>query len=131
MYLIGIDGGSQSTKVVVYDLDGRAVCEGRQPLRPMRMPAPGVVEHPDDDLWDSLAGASRQAMQRFPGDPAEILAVGLCTIRFCRAMLRADGSLAACDAGKGGAVAGGAAVPGDPQRRGRGAVAGRGIVADE
>lgn len=94
-YLVGIDGGSQSTKVVVHDLAGRLVCEGRQPLRPMHMPAPGVVEHPDDDLWDSLAVAARQAMERFPGDPADILGVGLCTIRFCRALLRADGSLAA------------------------------------
>jgi sugar (pentulose or hexulose) kinase len=93
-YLIGIDGGSQSTKVVIYDGDGTVVCEGRQPLRPMRLAAPGVVEHPDDDLWDSLAGACRAALARFPADPAEIAGVGLCTIRFCRALLRADGSLA-------------------------------------
>ena len=32
-------------------------------------------------------------MAMFPGDPADIVGVGLCTIRFCRAMLRADGSL--------------------------------------
>ena len=33
-------------------------------------------------------------MAAFPGDPADIAAVGLCTIRFCRALLTADGSLA-------------------------------------
>ena len=33
-------------------------------------------------------------MAQFPGDPADIAAVGLCTIRFCRALLAADGSLA-------------------------------------
>ena len=33
-------------------------------------------------------------MAAFPGDPADIAGVGLCTIRFCRALLRADGSLA-------------------------------------
>ncbi|MBI4940747.1 MAG: sugar kinase [Actinobacteria bacterium] len=93
-YLVGIDGGSQSTKVVVYDETGLPVCEGRVPLRPNATPAPGVVEHPDDDLWDSLVGACRQAMAAFPGDPRDIAAVGLCTIRFCRAMLHADGSLA-------------------------------------
>ena len=68
-YLVGIDGGSQSTKVVVYDETGAPVCEGRVPLRPTATPAPGVVEHPDDDLWDSLVGACRQAMAAFPGDP--------------------------------------------------------------
>jgi sugar (pentulose or hexulose) kinase len=32
-------------------------------------------------------------MAQFSGNPADIAAVGLCTIRFCRALLAADGSL--------------------------------------
>jgi sugar (pentulose or hexulose) kinase len=93
-YVIGVDGGSQSTKVVIFDLDGNAVAEGRQALRPSSRPQPGIVEHPDDDLWDSLAAASRQALANFRGDPRDIVGVGLCTIRCCKAFLRADGSLA-------------------------------------
>ncbi len=92
-YLIGIDGGTQSTKVVIVDGAGTVVAEGREPLRPMSRPEHGVVFHPDDDLWSSLAAASRQALQRFGGDPGEIAAVGLCTIRCCKAFLKADGSL--------------------------------------
>jgi sugar (pentulose or hexulose) kinase len=93
-YIIGVDGGSQSSKVVVFDLQGNVVCEGHQVLRPMSRPRNGIVEHPDDDLWDSITAASRQAMAKFPGDPRDILGVGLCTIRCERAFLRADGSLA-------------------------------------
>jgi len=93
-YLVGIDNGSQSSKVTVFDERGGVVAEGRVPLRPNHSPAPGVVEHPDDDLWDSIAAACRIAMEAFPGDPSEIVGVGLCTIRFCRAVLCADGSLA-------------------------------------
>lgn len=93
-YLIGIDNGSQSTKVVIFDEQGRVVSRGQQALRPNDTPRPGVVEHPGDDLWDSVCSASRQAIESFDGDPADILGVGLCTIRFCRAMLRADGHLA-------------------------------------
>jgi sugar (pentulose or hexulose) kinase len=78
---------------VIYDLEGNAVAEGRQALRAASRPAPGIVEHPDDDLWSSIAAASRQALARFAGDPAEILGVGLCTIRCCKAFLRDDGSL--------------------------------------
>jgi sugar (pentulose or hexulose) kinase len=55
---------------------------------------PGHAVHPGDDIWDSIQEACREAMARFPGDPAGIAAVGLCTIRFCRALLTADGSLA-------------------------------------
>ncbi len=93
-YIIAIDNGSQSTKVSIIDSDGEVVCEARQALRPSNTPRPGVVEHPDDDIWDSIGAASRAAMAQFDGDPADIAGVGLCTIRFCRAMLRADGSLA-------------------------------------
>lgn len=39
-YFIGIDNGSQSSKVTVFDEHGRAVCEGRQSLRPYATPAP-------------------------------------------------------------------------------------------
>jgi sugar (pentulose or hexulose) kinase len=92
-YIVGIDNGSQSTKVVIYDLAGNAVAEGRQVLRAASRPRPGIVEHPDDDLWDSIVQASRAALARFSGDPGEIIGVGLCTIRCCKAYLRADGSL--------------------------------------
>jgi sugar (pentulose or hexulose) kinase len=93
--IVGIDGGTQSTKVLVVALDGTVVAEATQPLRPVDRPRPGIVEHPGDDLWDSIAAASRAALARFPGDPSDIVGVGLCTIRCCKAFLRADGSLAA------------------------------------
>jgi sugar (pentulose or hexulose) kinase len=94
-YIIGVDGGSQSSKVVIFDLEGTVVCQGRQALRPMNHPRYGLVEHPDDDLWDSITAARRQALAKFTGDPRDIVAVGLCTIRCERAFLKADGSLAA------------------------------------
>jgi len=93
-YLIGVDNGTQSSKVVIFDLDGHIICQGRKELKPILMPRPGVAEHPGDDLWDSIIAASREAMQNFPGDLKDILGVGLCTIRCCRACLQADGSLA-------------------------------------
>ncbi len=92
-YLIGVDCGTQSAKVVVYDVAGNAIARGQQVLRPMERPRHGVVIHPDDDLWTSIAAASREAMAGFTGDPAEIVAVGICPIRCNKAFLRADGSL--------------------------------------
>lgn len=93
-YLIGIDNGSQSTKVSIFDESGAIVCQGRQALRANDTPRPGVVEHPDDDVWDSIGVASREALAAFPGDLSELVGVGLCTIRFCRALVKADGTLA-------------------------------------
>ena len=93
-YLIGVDCGTQSAKVVVYDAAGNAVARGQHTLRPMSRPRHGVAFHPDDDLWVAIADASRQAMKAFAGDVREIVGVGLCPIRCCKAFLKADGSLA-------------------------------------
>lgn len=92
-YLVGIDCGTQSAKVVVYDSAGRAVARGTQALRPMERPAHGVAVHPDDDLWDAIGAASRSAVAAFRGDPSEIVGIGLCSIRCCKAFLDADGRL--------------------------------------
>ena len=93
-YILAIDGGTQSFKLVIFDLKGNAICQGQHVLRPTQAPKTGWVEHPDDDLWDALVGASRQLFSRFTGNKEDIIAVGLCTIRSCRAYLKADGSLA-------------------------------------
>ena len=93
--LLGIDVGTQSAKVVVHDAAGAVLAEGRAPLRPPLTPAPGVVEHPGDDLWDALAAACREATAALGDAATSVSAVGLCGVRCCRALLRADGSLAA------------------------------------
>lgn len=93
-YLLGIDEGSQSAKITIFDLKGNIVCEGKAPLRPYNLPKPGYVEHPDDDWWDAICKASKNCMEKFEGNPADILGIGLCTIRCCRAYLKEDGTLA-------------------------------------
>ena len=93
-YILAVDGGTQSTKIVIFDFEGNIVCEGKKTLRPPIAPKIGDVLHPDDDLWDSMKVATRLALEKFPGDVNEIAGIGLCTIRACRALLKKDGSLA-------------------------------------
>ena len=92
--LLAIDNGSQSSKVTIFDARGQALASASRRLKPYDISVPGRAVHPGDDIWDSIQQACRDAMAQFPGDPADIVAVGLCTIRFCRALLTADGSLA-------------------------------------
>ncbi|MFT6407307.1 MAG: sugar (pentulose or hexulose) kinase [Arenicella sp.] len=92
-YVIGIDGGTQSSKVSIFDLNGVLVCCGVQKLRQIERLSSGAVIHPDDDVWDSIASACTQAMENFPYDPRDILGLGLCTIRCCRVLLNQDGEL--------------------------------------
>lgn len=93
-YIIGVDSGSQSTKVYIYDQDGNVVCGASEPLKPMISRQPGYVEHPDDDLWDSLKIVLNKLMKEFKGDPKDIVGLGICSIRCCRVFMKEDGSLA-------------------------------------
>jgi xylulokinase len=91
--LLAIDNGSQSTKVTIFDPRGHPLAQARRRLKPYDTSVPGHAVHPGDDIWDSIREACRDVMAQFSGRQADIAAVGLCTIRFCRALLAADGSL--------------------------------------
>jgi sugar (pentulose or hexulose) kinase len=93
-YVMGIDNGSQSTKVAIFDLEGNEVAFGSYQLKETLSPNPGVVIHPDDDLWDSVYGGIKNCLANFSGNPKEIIGIGLCTIRCCRVLLKEDGHLA-------------------------------------
>jgi sugar (pentulose or hexulose) kinase len=91
---MGIDNGSQSTKVAIYDLEGTEVAFGSFELKETLSPKQGVVIHPDDDLWDSVYGAMKNCLANFTGNPKDIAGIGLCTIRCCRVLLKENGHLA-------------------------------------
>lgn len=94
-YLIGIDSGSQSTKVYIFNQHGDVVCSESEPIKPMIYRKPGYVEHPDDDLWDCLKTVLKKLMKAFQGNAKDIVGLGLCSIRCCRVFVKEDGTLAA------------------------------------
>ncbi|MGA1760005.1 MAG: FGGY family carbohydrate kinase, partial [Paracoccaceae bacterium] len=94
-FILSIDGGTQSTKVAIFDLSGHEICAHSVKLRPLDLSPDGRAEHPDDDLWDSLVAACQATLAKFSGDPKAIIGIGLGSIRCCRALLRDDGTLAA------------------------------------
>jgi xylulokinase len=92
-YVVAIDNGSQSTKVLVVDEHGVVHASAQRGLRPYDTSVPGRVVHPADDVWESIVASCAEALDAFQGDRSRIVGVGLCTIRFCRALLDADGLL--------------------------------------
>ncbi|MEK4306754.1 FGGY-family carbohydrate kinase [Oceanobacillus sp. FSL K6-0251] len=93
-FVIGIDNGSQSTKVIIYDMEGNDVAYGSHKLAELVSQKPGEAVHPNDDLWDSVYHALKKCLNNFQGNRMNIVGIGLCTIRSCRALLKGDGSLA-------------------------------------
>jgi sugar (pentulose or hexulose) kinase len=92
---IGVDNGTQSTKVSIINQRGEVLLSVSEPLRPMVSRQAGWAEHPDDDLWDSTRAALQRLMASYTGDVSDIMGIGLCSIRCCRVFLHQDGSLAA------------------------------------
>lgn len=92
-YIAAIDGGTQSTKVTLFDIQGHVICSHSVALRKIHLYGNSRAEHPDDDLWDSLKQACKGMLAQFSGDRRDIIGIGLGSIRCCRALVKEDGSL--------------------------------------
>jgi L-xylulokinase len=74
-YLLGIDNGATVSKVVIFDLHGRAIQSASQKAT-AHYPHPGWTERSMDELWQSTATAIRAALAAAGIQPREIIAIG-------------------------------------------------------
>jgi ribulokinase len=77
-YVIGIDGGTESIRVGIFDLDGhpRAFAAARYETR---FPAPGWAEQDPRDWWRALGEAVRNALAESRVAPSDIAALAVDT----------------------------------------------------
>src|ERR1700749_4738472 len=61
-YVIGIDGGTESVRAFVFDLDGRPKGIGVVPY-PTAFPEPAQAEQNPDDWWQAAGEATQRALQ--------------------------------------------------------------------
>jgi sugar (pentulose or hexulose) kinase len=93
-HILAIDGGTQSTKVAIFDTAGTEICSETVKLREIQLYGDSRAEHPDDDLWDSLKQACRSLFKKNKIDKNAIAGIGLGSIRCCRALVKENGELA-------------------------------------
>ena len=84
-YVIGIDGGTESIRVGLFDLNGNVVATAQEPYQTY-FPHPGWAEQDPDDWWQSLCKATRRLLNETGIPPAAIKAAALdatcCTVVF-------------------------------------------------
>ncbi|MCO6449506.1 MAG: xylulose kinase [Caldilineales bacterium] len=73
-YVLGIDFGTESVRVGIFDLEGVPAVFASQPY-PLRHPRPGWAEQTPDEWWQALVIATRRALSE-SGIPKEAI-VGL------------------------------------------------------
>ncbi len=93
-YILAIDGGTQSTKIVVFDTSGNEIFSESVKLQEIDLYGDSRAEHPGDDLWVSLQQACRGMFNKITIDKNKIAGVGLGSIRCCRALIKENGDLA-------------------------------------
>lgn len=92
-YLVSIDSGTQSTRVMILDTQGNRVVTGSAQHPPTSSPQQGWHEHGRNDLWDAFCTASNEAFAKFQGDKADIVGIGVSSQRICVNITDQDGNL--------------------------------------
>ncbi|MGY6549126.1 MAG: FGGY-family carbohydrate kinase [Roseinatronobacter sp.] len=87
-YVIGIDGGTESLRAHVFDLEGRSLGTGAAAYA-TNFPAPGQAEQSPRDWWDACGTAVRAALAASGKGAGDILALAAdttsCTVVACGA----------------------------------------------
>ncbi|MFN3971282.1 MAG: glycerol kinase GlpK [Gemmobacter sp.] len=75
-HILAIDQGTTSSRAIIFDATLRVVAQAQEEF-PQSYPASGWVEHDPDDLWSTVAGTARAAIERARLTPADIAAIGI------------------------------------------------------
>src|SRR5437773_1536362 len=82
-YFIGIDGGTESVRVGIFDREGTLVGFASQPY-PLTHPRPGWAEQNPAEWWSALVIAVREGIRKSGIAPDEIAGLSLdgttCTV---------------------------------------------------
>ncbi len=75
-YILAIDQGTTSSRAILFDAALRPVASAQEEF-PQHYPKPGWVEHDPADLWSTVAGTARAAIERAGIAATAIAAIGI------------------------------------------------------
>ncbi len=75
-YILALDQGTTSSRAILFGHDGRAIASAQQEF-PQILPAPGIVEHDPEAIWNSQLAVAREAIKKAAIEPAAIAAIGI------------------------------------------------------
>jgi glycerol kinase len=74
--LIAIDQGTTSTRAIAFDATLKPLATAQQELRQI-YPAPGLVEHDPEEIWQAVVATSRAAMAQADLAATDIAGIGI------------------------------------------------------
>ncbi len=76
-YLMGIDAGNTSSKVVIFNQDGEIVSTAATVSRHLKPRGEGFEEFDVDELWNAISLCIKSAMDKSGIDPADLKGIGV------------------------------------------------------
>ncbi len=62
-YVLALDQGTTSSRAILFGHDGRSMATAQQEF-PQILPAPGIVEHDPEAIWNSQLAVAREAIKK-------------------------------------------------------------------
>ncbi|WP_126974683.1 glycerol kinase GlpK [Frigidibacter oleivorans] len=75
-HVLAIDQGTTSSRAILFDAELRPVAAAQEEFA-QHYPRPGWVEHDPSDLWATVAGTARAAIEKARVTAADIAAIGI------------------------------------------------------
>ncbi len=75
-YVLAIDQGTSSTRVIVFDETGRALGSAQHEFT-QHFPQPGWVEHDPEEIWQTVVRAMREALDAAGIAASDVTAIGI------------------------------------------------------
>jgi glycerol kinase len=75
-HVVAIDQGTTSSRAIVFDSSLQAVASAQQEIA-QHYPAPGLVEHDAEEIWQSVVTTVRAALEQARLSAADIAAIGI------------------------------------------------------
>jgi glycerol kinase len=75
-FVMALDQGTTSSRTMIFDRQGRVVAMAQQEF-PQILPAPGVVEHDPEAIWESQVHVTQAAMAQGKLSAEQIAAIGI------------------------------------------------------
>ena len=75
-FVLALDQGTTSSRAIVFAHDGRIVASAQEEFEQI-LPAPGLVEHDPEAIWDTQLRVARAALERASIAAADIAALGV------------------------------------------------------
>jgi glycerol kinase len=75
-YVLALDQGTTSSRAILFDGRGVPVAMAQREF-PQIFPAPGLVEHNPEDIWDSQLETARSALRQAGVQGSDVAAIGI------------------------------------------------------